>query len=264
MLPGPLVVGLHSLIDAWEQLAGPIFRIGGVMMSAPLFGARFVPARVRLLLTVAVSLVLWPVLPKAEWPDVFSAAGVLLIAAQVAFGIAMGFTLQLVFEAVTLGGELVSSQVGLSFAQLADPLRGSVSPVVSQFFLMLATLLFLALDGHHVLLLLLADSFNAWPVGRAFRLDDLQGLLIFAGRIFSGGVAIALPAVAALLIVNLGFGVINRTAPTLNLFSVGFPLSLVLGLLVLYLTLPTLVPVFAGLLDDAWQVLRRFVVHAHG
>lgn len=253
-----------AILQWWERALWPFLRIGAVATAAPVIGARFVPARVRLLFAAAITLVLLPVLPEPARLELFAARWWLAIAEQVAIGVAIGFALQLVFEAVMFAGELIAHGIGLSFAQMNDPLRGSDSPVMSQFFLVLSMLLFLSLDGHQVLIAALADSFRTLPVGVAPDAGVALALAQFGAQIFAGGLAIALPAVMALMIVNLSFGVISRAAPTLNLFAVGFPLTLVFGLAVLQFALPSLQVVLAGLLESAWVLISQMMRPAHG
>lgn len=257
-------IDLAQLLGVWERLLWPLLRIGAVMMSAPVLGAQFVPARVRLLLAVAMTLALFPVLPAPPVLAVFSAPWFLAVAQQLVVGVAMGFALQLVFEAVLVGGELASYGMGLSFATLADPLNGEDISALSQLFLVLATLLFLALDGHHVLILAMADSYRTLPVGQGLPPDLPMKLVQFAGQTFSGGLAIALPAVIALLVVNLSFGFVSRAAPSLNLFSIGFPLTLLFGLVVLALTLPALQSGLNAALERGWLLIADLTRAPHG
>ncbi len=155
----------------------------------------------------------------------------MVVAQQMLIGVALGFALQVMFDALGLGGQLLANSMGLSFAFNVDPLRGSSTPVLGQLYMMLVTLTFLALDGHLVLIEVLAHGFTTLPVGSTgFGREGLWMLVLWGGQLFAGAIAIALPGVTALLIVNLAFGVMSRAAPSLNLFAVGFPISLVVGL----------------------------------
>ncbi|MBI2384236.1 MAG: flagellar biosynthetic protein FliR [Gammaproteobacteria bacterium] len=248
-----------ELLDFWAQFLWPFTRVAAVAMVAPMIGSRFVQPRVRLLFAAAVTLVLLPVLPPMPDFELFGAAWFLTLAQQVLVGMAIGFALQLVFEAVVLGSDLISLGVGLSFAQLIDPLRGVDAPVVAQFFVIVATLLFVSLNGHHLILEALAESFRTLPVGARPDPGGAWAMVAFGSQVFAGGMAIALPAVTALLIVNLSFGIVSRAAPTLNLFAIGFPLTLVFGMFILQLTLPSLQKVLTDLLDGAWLLIARMV-----
>src|SRR6185295_16236102 len=220
-------------IEGWvAQAFFPFVRIGACLMVAPLFGARFVPARSRLVLSVALTALVVPLLPA---PDVapFSGAGFVVVAQQLLIGVAMGFALQVVFDALGLAGQLLANSMGLSFAFNVDPLRGSSTAALGQLYIILATLTFLALGGHLALIELLVASLHTLPVGtNGLGTEGLWSLVNWGGTLFSGAITIALPGVTALMIVNLAFGVVSRAAPSLNLFAVGFPISLVVGLLV--------------------------------
>lgn len=245
----PIAITQAQLLGWLDAVLWPFLRIGAMLMLAPVFGMAGVPGRVRLLLALSLTVVLLPLLPQPPHAEPFSAPWLLTLLQQLAIGGALGFVLRLVFEAVVLGGELVALSMGLSFAQLADPLRGVQTPVVSQFFLVLATLLFLALDGHLALIALTARSFELLPVGPAgLAAADARALAGFGGWVFLGGVQIALPAMTALLLVNLSFGVMSRAAPTLNALAVGFPVALLFGFAILIFALPTLRAVLEALL----------------
>lgn len=240
-------------LNAWiDSFIWPFIRIGGMLMVAPIFGVQIVPARARLALALAFTAVLLPTLPVPPHHAMLTGPWFLMLFQQMAIGVALGFVLRLVFEGVVMGGELVSMSMGLSFAQMADPLRGTQTTAVSQFFLILATLLFLALDGHLALLELTARSFTLLPVGAAgLDAQDAWDLAAFGGWVFLGGVQIALPAMTALLLVNLAFGVMARSAPSLNALAVGFPVALIFGFGILLFALPTLRGALEGLLGNA-------------
>ena len=240
---------------AWlDAFLWPFLRVGAMVMAAPLFGTGLVPARVRVLLAAAVTFVLVPGLPQPPSATTLSAAWFLTLVQQLVLGLALGFLLRLVFEAVVMGGELISLSMGLSFAQMADPLRGAQTTALSQMFLILATLLFLAMDGHLAIIELTARSFELAPVGpRGLSPAAARQLASFGGWVFLGGVQIALPAMTALLLVNLAFGVMSRAAPSLNALAVGFPIALLFGYMILIAALPTLRTAFEALLNGAWS-----------
>jgi flagellar biosynthetic protein FliR len=244
----------EAALSAWYQsYFWPFLRIGGLVLAAPLFSAQAVPPRVRLMFALALAVALAPLLPATAALESFSAQWCLEIVRELAVGVGLGLALQLVFEAVMMAGELVSYGMGLGFAQLADPLHGASAPMLGQFYQVFTALLFFSLGGHLRLVQMLADSFQHLPAGRAAPAPEAFFALASGGmQIFSGALQIALPAVAALLLVNLAFGVMNRSAPALNMLSIGFPLSLVVGLLLLRLTIAQLQPVLEAMLDRAW------------
>ncbi len=242
----------------------PFLRIGALVMTAPPLNAKAVAPRVRLVFALLLTLVLSPLLDAPSNLTPLSAIWGLQIARELIVGAALGLILQLVFEGVMLAGEVISFGMGLGFAQLADPLRGAAAPMLGQFYQVCAMMLFLAFGGHLQLVQLLADSFHAAPPGSAA--PDAASFLNLArigGLCFAGALRVALPAVIALLLVNLCFGVMNRSAPTLNALSLGFPLSLLVGMLVLRLALPQLPAALGDLLGQAFSFAAAWTQGAH-
>jgi flagellar biosynthetic protein FliR len=244
-------------LEAWMANAFfPFVRIGACLMVAPMFGARFVPARTRILLAAALTALVVPLMPATGIAP-FSAQGLVVVAQQLLIGIALGFALQIVFDALGLAGQLLANSMGLSFAFNVDPLRGSSTAALGQIYIILATLVFLALDGHLALLQVLVDGFGTMPVGTTgLGREGLWALVLWGGQLFAGAISIALPGITALLIVNLAFGVVSRAAPSLNLFAVGFPFSLVIGLLVVLAGIGPLVEGVTRLLSLGFDFLR--------
>lgn len=238
-----------------------LFRISGLFLVAPIFGARYIPSRVRVAMATAYALVLFPFLPEPPPTALFSAQGVVLVAQQLLIGIAMGFILQLIFDAIVIGIQTVSMSMGLGFAVFIDNQYGVQVPVLSQLHLLIATLLFLAFDGHLLLVQLLADSFQVLPVGAGgLGAEDFWLVANWGTTVFAGALRVALPAVTALLVVNLSIGVISRAAPTLNLFAIGLPMTLLVGLLVLTATLPSLEGSLLFLLQESLLAIDRLLV----
>jgi flagellar biosynthetic protein FliR len=230
-------------------------RVAGLCLVAPVFGATAAPAQVRVAVAVLLTLVLLPLAPGRV--DPMTAAGVATLVSQVLIGAAIGFVLWLGFQAVAYGGQLVAQGMGLGFAESVDPASGGGSPALGQFYLLLVTLLFLAMDGHLRLIALLADSFRQLPPGAgAVSPAGLHAVAAFGGELFLGAVRVALPALTALLVVNMGFAAISRTAPSMNLFAVGFPITLCLGFIALWLSLRSLPGAFEAVQDKAWSLMR--------
>lgn len=245
-----------SRITGWlTALLWPLLRVSGLLLVAPVLGANVVPARVRIVLALALAVMVSPLAPAPPGLDPLSAPGVLAMATQVAIGAAIGFAVQIAFDALVMAGQLVAMTMGLGFATLVDPARGGATPVLSQFLLILGILLFLSVDGHVALIGVLVDSFRWAPVGAAgLGPDGLWSLALWGGKVFEAGLVIALPALIALLGINLGMGVVSRAAPQLNLFAVGFPVAMLFGFVVLLLSLPALRSVFLDLLEEAFAV----------
>lgn len=248
------------LSELIQQYAWPFLRISSVFMVVPVFGMRSVPARVRILLAVVLTVIVAPLLPAPEAVPTGSLQWFETLTQQMLIGLGIGFVLLLVFESVLLGGEIIAYGMGLGFAQLADPLRGVNTPVVGQFLSVFVTLLFLSLNGAAWLTHLIVESFALRPIGStSLTAADGMAILKFAGTIYSGGLTLALPIMVALLWINLALGVISRSAPALNLFAVGFPVTLMSGLLLIYLALPSMAEGFAQSLFNAVDWLRSWL-----
>jgi flagellar biosynthetic protein FliR len=233
----------------------PFVRIGACLMVAPVFGARFVPARTRVILAVAITALVVPLIPAPQIAP-FSPQGFVVVFQQLLIGVAFGFALQVIFDALALAGQLLANSMGLSFAFNIDPLRGTSTPALSQLYTILATLTFLALGGHVALIEMLVAGLYGLPIGtEGLGQEGLWKLVLWGSTLFSGAIGIALPGVTALLIVNLAFGVVSRAAPSLNLFAVGFPVSLVIGLLVVLAGIGPMQESFTRLMTQGFQFL---------
>jgi flagellar biosynthetic protein FliR len=245
-------------LNGWLlELFWPFVRIGSCFMVAPAFGASSVPVRVRVVLAGAVTLLVAPLVPVPEVTPL-SATGVVITIQQIVIGAALGFSLQILFDAVSLGGEMLGNSMGLSLAFNLDPQNGASTPTVSQLYSLLVTLIFLVLDGHLALIRTLVAGFHTLPIGTTgLGTNGLWSVVNWGSELFSGALAVALPGVTALLVANLAFGVVSRAAPTLSIFSVGLPLSLVFGLVVIIASLPTLESSFIRLLAVALDFVRR-------
>jgi flagellar biosynthetic protein FliR len=246
-------------LETWmAQVFWPFVRIGACFMVAPAFGAGFVPPRTRIVLAGAVALLVVPLIKAPAGIAPFSPAGFIVTAQQVLIGAAIGFALQIVFDSVSLGGQLLANSMGLSFAFNVDPVRGASTPVVGQLYAILVMLTFLTLNGHLTLIEVLVDGFRTMPIGLdGLGSDGLWSITLWGAQMFAGALAVALPGVTALMIVNLVFGVMSRAAPTLNLFAVGFPLTLALGLVIILIGLPTLQTNFVELMTGAFLLVRQ-------
>jgi len=239
---------IEGWLAAWLW---PFLRIGACLMVAPVFGASFVPARVRLVLAGAIALAIAPLLPPLPAVSPFSGPGLVITVQQVLIGVAIGFVLQIVFDALAMGGQLLANTMGLSFAFNVDPLRGTGAPVVGQFYTLIATLTFLALNGHLAIVQALVDGFTTLPVGmQGLGPEGYWQLVSWGSALFRGALMVALPGLTALLIVNLAFGVVSRAAPTLNLFAIGFPATLIGGLLIILAGLPAMQAGFTALMRE--------------
>ena len=244
-------------LNAWlATLLWPLARILAVVSSAPLLGNQRLQAAVKIGLGLLITAAVVPTLGPLPPIDPASGAGLLVLANQVAIGLAMGFAMQLVFTAVEAAGDYAGLQMGIGFAIFYDPQSAGQTPVLGQFLGVLATLVFLALDGHLMIVSVLAESFRTLPVaGNALSAFGWNAVAGFGARIFLAGLFLALPLVVTLLIVNLALGVLTRAAPQLNLFAIGFPVMLAIGLLLLTAALPQWAPQFERLVEDGLSMM---------
>jgi len=240
-----------------QWLAGfiwPLLRIGAMFMAAPIFNIRQVPVRFRMLLAVLVTLLVQPVLPATPVVQVFSTDALLIAVQQIIIGVALGFIMQMAFQALIFGGQVMAYSMGLGFANMMDPANGVQVPVVAQFWLILAMLAFVMVNGHLVLISAVVDTFTVIPVATdGLSRAGIWELLSWASRMFAAGVLMAMPVIIALLLVNIGMGVVSRAAPQLNIFAIGFPITLMMGFLLIWMTLPQVMTGFGGLVTEAFD-----------
>ena len=225
----------------WLWLVAMI-RPGAAFLAAPIFGANFVPVQLRLVVALAIGI---PALSATGFtlpPDgLASFAGFVLIAGEVMVGLALGFAILVGFSAAQLAGEVIGNAMGLGFAAMVDPTTGQQNPVLGQFLSILATFLFLAVNGHLALAATIMESYRALPPGHAWLSgESVHGLILFGGVLFSAGLSIALPVAFAIVLVQILMGMLARSAPQLNLFAVGFPAALLAGIVLLAIAAPVL------------------------
>jgi flagellar biosynthetic protein FliR len=250
-----------SEIMSWVgSMLWPLFRIAALVGVAPVLGSRTIPFNVKLIFSLVLTLIIAPVIPPLPAIDPLSGEALLITLNQILIGIAMGFSLQLVFAMFVVGGQIIAFQMGLGFASMVDPASGTQVPVISQFYVILLTLIFLALDGHLVLIDVVADSFRTLPIGvNGLSTDGLWALISWGGTMYAGAVQIALPAIAALLLINLTFGVVTRSAPQFNIFAIGFPVTMVAGFFVMMMIVPAILPQIERQLIAVFELIRWLV-----
>ena len=234
----------------------PMTRISACLIATPIFSSMSVNTRLRVSLAMVLTILIYPL---HDWPivDVLSGAGLVLFLEQVVIGVMMGLILQIVFAAVSAAGEFISLSMGLGFAMMVDPNSGVQTPVISQFLVVLATLVFVSIGGHLILLELLLDSFRLWPIGEPqLEMAMVWDLLQWSALLFTGAAMIALPAMVVLLLTNSAMGVVSRAAPSLNVFAVGFPLTLLMGIVIFIILLPTFMGNIQSLWFEAFQQIR--------
>ncbi|MDC0088669.1 flagellar biosynthetic protein FliR [Porticoccaceae bacterium] len=223
---------VNEIVERFYTLLWPMIRVSAFLLAAPFFSISAVTVRIRVLLAGLLTLMVYPL---TEWPIIepFSAPGLREMFNQVLIGTIMGVMLQIVNGALVVGGQAVSASMGLGMANMVDPNMGNV-PVISQFFLILSTILFMGLGGHVLVITLLLESFKALPIGEMISADMLMRVLLqWSSMMFLGALLLAMPIMVCLLFINIGVGVITRAAPALNIFAVGFPAMILAGMLLL-------------------------------
>lgn len=236
-----------DIVARFYTFLWPMLRISALMVTAPVFALRAFNLRLRILLAIVLA---WLVHPLHAWPliDPASAAGLKEIINQLAIGAIAGLILQMVVAAMVVAGQAIATSMGLSMASLVDPNMGNV-PVISQFLIVLGSLIFVGAGGHVILLGLILESFHTLPIGTSIFAPESMGLLVrWSSMMFLGAVLMSLPVMVALLFVNMGVGLITRAAPSLNVFAVGFPASIAVGFVVLLAFMGSIV----GRIDWLW------------
>ncbi len=253
------ILNLNSAeISSWvSRYLWPFFRIAGFFMVMPLFGTRLVTQRIRLILALGVAAVVTPLLPPMPVIDALSLQTMLISAQQILIGISLGIVLEVLMQIFIMSGQMVAMQTGLGMAQMMDPSNGVNVAVVAQWFLIFVNLLFITLNGHLVAIEILVDSFFTLPVGAGGLSGNTLMNIVDLGRwMFSAAIVLALPAITAMLVVNIAFGTMARLAPQLNIFAVGFPVTMMLGLIVIWITFGGYGSQFQGLLTQAFHFMR--------
>lgn len=239
-----------------NQFFWPFLRIGGMLLVAPVLGDNRTPARVKIGLCLVLTVVIAPATENIPVISPFSSTWFLVIVNQLLIGVAMGFMLTLVFNAVVVAGESLATTMGLGYALMNDPSNGIQVPIISQFYTIFVTLLFLSFNGHHELIQVISESFTLLPIGVAITGGMLWHVTQWSGILFTGALQVALPALAALLTVNLILGIMTRSAPQLNIFSIGLPITLMVGFVVMLLTLPSVAAIFQSLVLLGFESIR--------
>jgi flagellar biosynthetic protein FliR len=253
-----MVTVTEAQLLAWlNPLLWPFIRTLAVFSALPVLGTRTVPVRVRVALAAFVALAAQPSLPEMPVVPLDSPLAFMLIAQQVVIGLSIGFAVRVVFAAVEFAGEFIGLQMGLNFAGFFDPVSASAGTATGRFYGTMVAWLFIVINGHLLVLMALMQSFSAFPVGPepfAFVRQTLPHL--WGAEIFRIGLWIALPLIAMLLFVNLVLGLISRVASQINIFAIGFPVTLGVGLIGMLATLPLLAQPFTMALERLLEQFR--------
>ncbi len=238
----------------------PFARITGLLMVMPLIGTRMVSQRVRIILAMFITLVVTPVLPPMPPFEGVSLAAFIIILQQLLIGIVLGFVIEVLNQVFVIAGQLIAMQTGLGIATTVDPAQGASVVVVSQWFLFMVSLVFLSLNGHLVVIEVLIESFRTLPIGFTSFSAEQMGLLVeWTGWMFAAAVIISLPAMTALLVVNLAFGVMTRAAPQLNIFALGFPVTMIVGIFIIWLNMADMAVGYQNHMETLFEFLKKLV-----
>jgi flagellar biosynthetic protein FliR len=242
----------------------PFCRIMALLSTAPVLGEGLVPVPVRALLSLVLAFLMLPLTTGGAMPDPFSLHGVVVMIEQAVIGGVLGFALQLSMSVITLLGFVVSSQIGFSMAQMNDPVNGAPSDVATNLLSLVSILVFFAIDGHLVLAGVLGQSFKAWPVGAGYSPQLLHTVALNVGWVFSAAILLALPIVFSTMVVQIGFGLLNRVAPSLNLFALGFSLVTLFGLLMLTQVVRFIPEHYVAMTNQILEMIQQQMRLAHG
>ncbi len=235
-------------------------RISSMFISLPIFSVKAIPAKVRVMAALLITLVVVPVLPDKPNVVLFSYSGFMVTIQQIVLGLSTGFVLQMAFSVMMLGGQSIAYSMGLGFASMIDPATGVQTPVVAQVLVVSASLLFLSVNGHLLLIEMLVESFSTIPIAVVgLSLNDLWLIVIWSSQIFAAGALLALPVMAALLFINISFGVAARAAPQLQIFAVGLPITIMVGMVLIWMSLSSMLDVFSDVLTDAFKLINQLL-----
>ena len=230
-----------ELIQAWVvTILIPLTRILGFISVAPFFGNKAISLPIKVAMGILLAMVIAPAAPAMPNIDLLSLGGVLIVAEQLIIGLAIGFMVQIIFSAIEFAGQVSGMTMGFGFATNYDPQSGGTTVVISQLMGILALLVFLSMNGHLIMIAALLESFYSFPVTTEPHMIDGMTISLWGAKLFSIALQLSLPIVATLLITNLALGILTRSSPQLNIFGIGFPLTLFVGFLVIMLMLPTL------------------------
>ncbi len=247
-----------DIVERFYTFLWPMLRISAMLLTAPLFSLDALTLPIRIMLALVLTFFIYPMV---DWPvlDPISAIGFFEIVNQLFIGAMMGLMLQVAIGAIVLAGQTIAGSMGLSMASMYDPNVGNV-PVISQFLVILSTMIFLGFGGHVIMISMIMDSVTALPIGQSILGQVSYGKVVaWSSMIFLGGVLIALPVMISLLFINIGLGIVTRAAPSLNIFSVGFPASIAAGFVILIISLESIIGRMRWLWTQAFLHARDLV-----
>ncbi len=252
-----------ELFNILEILAGiglASLRIGSFFLASPLFGYRVIPLQVRIVVSFATSFLIFSYIPMPNINDLAGIKLVIVVFQELIIGVSSGLLLKIFFSSAELAGEKIAASTGLSFAGLIDPESGAQTPVISQIFSMFMLLTFLSLNGHLLVISILLESYKVFPVGaNGFNFGILKLGIDAGGLMFKFGALIMLPVVVGITLLNVVIGIVTRSAPSLNLFSFGFPITMISAFILLYLCTVTIGGNFDNVTEMAVDYIARLI-----
>ncbi|CAM7880645.1 MULTISPECIES: flagellar biosynthetic protein FliR [Enterobacter] len=255
-------IDIHTLINPLLALVFPFFRVLAFLHFCPVLDNRAFSRRIKTVLALALAVIITPMLPeKVLITELMSMRTILLTGEQLLWGVLFGMAMQLVFVALQTAGHILSMNMGLGMAMMNDPVNGSSTTVISQMIYTFCGLLFFVMDGHLLVVTILYKGFVWWPIGQAINKPTLLLIVQSLGWIMSSATLIALPTTFVMLIVQGGFGLLNRVSPTLNLFSLGFPISMLFGLLCISMMMTNIPDHYLNLTNDILARLEAVRTH---
>jgi flagellar biosynthetic protein FliR len=244
---------LNALLAAFVY---PFFRVIGLLVSEPIFGNQSISPQLRVGIAIVLTVIIAPAIGDMPNVPIDSGIGLLIVVQQLLIGFAMGLALRVVLSGIEMAGHFGGMQMGLAFANFYDPQNSTQTPVLGQFMGMIGLLVFLSMNGHLMVISALSESFQLIPITtKSLSAVGWRTLAEWGGNVFSIGVLLSMPIIAALLITNIAIGIMTRAAPQLNIFAVGFPITLLAGFIVLMMSLPYLLPHIERYYQEGIQVV---------
>lgn len=251
-------------IGAWVgSFIWPLFRIASFLMIIPVFGTALVPMRVRTGMAFLLAIIVAPLIPEVPQVESLSITAILITVQQVFIGSLMGLMFVMLLQVFVVAGQIIAMQMGLGFASMMDPINGVNVPILSQIYLICVTLIFLAMNGHLVMIETIIESFQVWPIsedilgGSGIQQEQLWQFLMRINWLFASALLVALPVITSVLVVNISFGIVTRAAPQMNVFSLGFPIGMLFGIFLIWASVYELAPMFDRFSRELFEFFRE-------
>lgn len=255
-----LIASWIEIVEYFSKIFLPFFRISAFFLIAPIWGVKVVPSKIKIVLGILLCIMISTIVDFQVMPIDLSLYMWISIGFEIIIGAFMGFSMLIVFQVFVMGGQMIAMQSGLGFASFMDPQNGINVPVVSQLYTVIITLVFLSINGHMWMLASLIDTFNIFPIGmQQLPIDGFMSLAYAGGWMFGNAILVAIPAMTALLIINMMFAIMTRSSPQLNIFTIGFPILICVGIFFLYLTVPMMVRRFIMNVEQGQSMIESWV-----